>query len=245
MSIFFRVALTLCIALYGTCSVAHASVQITGTRVIYPAGEREVTIRLTNKAEAPRLVQAWVDSGDPTETAENSKAPFTITPPLVRVEPDKGQALRLMHTGEVMPQDRESVYWLNVLEIPPRPQTGENKNYMQFAVRTRIKIFYRPKGLQGTLMGAVDQLTWRLVRQGTGYAIECQNPSPYNVSFNAVGINGMERQSAFSGGMAPARGSQVFPLEGVTQMPAGTAKVVFSVINDFGGFIEREAILSP
>jgi len=38
---------------------------LSGTRVVYPAQQREVSIKLTNDdAQFPRLVQAWIDTGD-------------------------------------------------------------------------------------------------------------------------------------------------------------------------------------
>ncbi|PJI52023.1 molecular chaperone EcpD, partial [Methylobacterium radiotolerans] len=60
-----------------------------------------------------------------------------------------------MHTGEPMPQDKESVFWLNVLEIPPKDKA--NQNLLQMAFRSRIKLFYRPAGLKGKAEDAPSQ----------------------------------------------------------------------------------------
>ncbi|SQI40047.1 Chaperone protein focC precursor [Leminorella richardii] len=62
---------------------AMAGIVITGTRVIYPAGEREVTVKIDNRGDKPVLAQSWVDDGDANATPETAKAPFTITPPLI------------------------------------------------------------------------------------------------------------------------------------------------------------------
>jgi chaperone protein EcpD len=234
-------------AVLGVVSPANASVQILGTRVIYPAGEREVTVQLMSNGNSPRLLQVWVDSGDPKETAETTKAPFLITPPMSRIEPGKGQALRLMFTGADLPQDRESVFWLNVLEIPPAPKadaSGEAQNFLQFAVRTRIKIFYRPKTLKGDPMGSLDMLTWRLVRDGAKYALECSNPSDYNVSFSDVRLKGaaVPTDRVTGGGMCPAKGRESFAVESEGTTVNGA--LVYSAINDYGGFVEREATYS-
>jgi P pilus assembly chaperone PapD len=94
-----------------------AGIQLNGTRVVYPANEREVSLGLVNDGTEARLVQSWVDSGDVRERPEDSKAPFIITPPMTRVDPGKGQTLRIIFSGTTMPQDRESVFWLNILEI--------------------------------------------------------------------------------------------------------------------------------
>lgn len=223
---------------------ASAAIQITGTRVIYPAGEREVTVQLENNGPSPRLLQSWVDSGDASQGAATSSAPFMITPPITRIEPGKGQSLRLMFTGGDVPGDRESVFWLNVLEVPPRPQAArEGENFMQFAVRTRIKIFYRPKGLAGDPVGSYGLLRWRLLKAGTGHAVECTNPTAYNVSFASVRLKGAiaDDRKMPEGGMCPAFGRQTFRVDG----PAGADSVTFTAINDYGGFSEHDAALAP
>ena len=222
----------------------NAAIQITGTRVIYPADEREVTIQLQNNGSSPRLLQTWVDSGDASQGATNSNAPFMITPPITRVEPGKGQSLRLMFTGGDVPADRESVFWLNVLEIPPRPQTaGDGESFMQFAVRTRIKIFYRPKGLAGDPVGSYSLLQWRLLKQGAGHAVECTNPTAYNVSLASVRLKGTirDKKKMPEGGTCPAFGRHVFPVE----RAAPAEGVTFTAINDYGGFSEHDSAFAP
>ncbi|QGY26852.1 fimbria/pilus periplasmic chaperone [Escherichia coli] len=44
-------------------------------------------------------------------------------------------------------KDRESVFWFNVLELPPKPDAEKvaNQSLLQLAFRTRIKLFYRPE----------------------------------------------------------------------------------------------------
>jgi len=218
---------------------AHAEVQINGTRVIYPAGEPEVTVQVQNTGKSPRLLQVWTDGGDPNETAATGTAPFLVIPPLSRLEVGKGQALRLMFTGTDVPQDRESVYWLNVLEMPPRPKPGTGmENFMQFAVRTRIKIFYRPQGLPGAPLDSIPRLTWHLVHEGGKSALRCSNGTAYNVSFAEVRVEGSAREKMPSGGMCPAMGSATFPLEGT---PGASGTLLFNAINDYGGFVEGKA----
>lgn len=219
---------------------AHADVQIAGTRVIYPAGESQVTVQVDNNGRSPRLLQVWTDAGDANETAANSTAPFLVTPPMSRLEPGKGQALRLMFNGADVPKDRESVYWLNVLEIPPRPKGQDGgENFLQFAVRTRIKIFYRPQGLRGAPLESIAQLQWRLVRSRGTMSLECVNPTAYNVSFAEVRVEGGAREAMPKGGMCPALGSAMFPVEGEPGKGSGT--VLLTAINDYGGFVESRA----
>jgi chaperone protein EcpD len=81
-------------------ATAHASVVINNTRIIYPQNDREVTVRLESKNQAPVLLQAWLDNGDEHSTPDLAGIPFVATPPVFRMEPGKQQVVRLAYTGE-------------------------------------------------------------------------------------------------------------------------------------------------
>lgn len=228
---------------------AQAGVIIEATRVIYRAGEPEVTVKLDNQGRAPVLVQAWMDNGDPKAAPETIKVPFNLTPPMARMQPKAGQVLRMMHSGEPMVQDRESLYWLNVYEIPSKP-VGDNSNSLQVALRSRIKVFYRPKGLQGEPVAAEQALRWSLVRnpEGTGMALKADNPTPYHVNFQSLGVKVGDttfgQPDDIRGGMVAPFASQLFALKGL-QTASGAPEVVGKVINDFGGFDPIQHLLTP
>ncbi|MGO4502956.1 MULTISPECIES: fimbrial biogenesis chaperone [unclassified Dyella] len=240
-----RIACALALAVGGLSS-AYAGIQINGTRVIYPAAEREVTLSMINNGTSPLLLQSWVDDGDLQANPETSKAPFLLTPPMSRVDAGKGQTLRIMFTGGNPPQDRETVFWLNVLEIPTKPKAtdGDSNNFLQFAIRSRIKIFYRPKGLPGNAFDAVDQVTWRVRPDGNGFIAECTNPTPYNVSIASVVAKGSTVPQTIDakGGMCPAKGTEKLPVNG--DLNAAGGKLTVDVINDFGGFESHEVAFS-
>lgn len=95
-----------------------------------------------------------------------------------------------MYTGsQTLPSDRESIFWFNVLEVPPKANKNENsaaQNTLQLAFRTRIKLFYRPQGL-GDLAGeAPAKLTWRMKHEQGKSVVTVNNPTPYFVSFNSI-----------------------------------------------------------
>ncbi len=240
MNVIARFASLLLLAGCGI-SAAHAGTQIVGTRVVYGAADRDVSVRILNTGDSPRLLQAWVDDGDERQTAETSKAPFLVTPPVSRVEPGKGQSLRLMFTGAPLPQDRESVFWLNVVEVPPKPEVkeGESANHLQFAVRTRINIFYRPTALPGDPKSSIDTLAWRLVGSNGKMALECTNNSAFNVSFADVRLKGApdKKNDATGGGMCPAKGTATFDVHGGSE----SGRLTFQSIDDYGAFRDGEA----
>ncbi|WP_313065229.1 fimbria/pilus periplasmic chaperone [Paraburkholderia sp. LEh10] len=108
---------------------AQASVVVAGTRVVYDAMDTEVTLKLSNVGTSPALTQVWLDKGDAREDPSKLDLPFVLTPPLARIDPDKSQTIRISYTGEAMPEDRESLLWFNLLEVPPKPtaaQAGAN-----------------------------------------------------------------------------------------------------------------------
>lgn len=162
-------------------SSALASVTIIGTRVIYPAAEKEVTVRLDNRSDQPALVQAWIDNGDPNQPVDKINVPFVMLPPVFRMEANKGQTLRIVYTGSNLPANKESIFWLNVLDIPPKDKSLVNKNQLQMAIRSRIKLFYRPTTLNAK--GAESAATGLIWRKGSkSNQLTAVNNSSYYVN---------------------------------------------------------------
>lgn len=227
---------------------AQASVVIGGTRVVYPAQDQEVTLKLNNESSSPALIQVWLDDGDERSTPDAAKAPFNVAPPMFRMDGQASQAVRLMYTGEALPTDRESLFWVNVLEVPPKADNSSERNVLQFAFRTRIKLLFRPAGLRGDLADAVDGLTWSLVHapDGKGLALQVRNPSAYHVNFAQVSLKTAEGALGDQGGGMVAPGAvTVFPLKNVQQRPAGALQASFAVINDFGALNLLDRALTP
>lgn len=202
---------------------ANAAVVITGTRVVYPAGEKEVTVKIDNVGQKPALAQVWIDAGDPDATPETARAPFTLTPPINRINAGKGQTLRMMYTGEALPRDKESLFWLNVLEIPASRK--DKNNQLQLAVRSRLKIFYRPQGLAGSANAAGQSVTWKKVSGG----IEGYNPTPYFVSVARITQDKDGKVPVANGGMIAPGGKALF------RTNKSTSTIYPAYISDEGG----------
>ncbi|CAJ0821220.1 MULTISPECIES: molecular chaperone [Ralstonia] len=225
---------------------ADATVVIGGTRIVYPADEKEVTVKLSNEAKIPALVQVWLDDGDEKSTPDSAKVPFTVTPPIFRMDGGKGQAVRLVYTGEPLPTDKESLFWVNVLEVPPKADNKDGRNRLQFAFRTRIKLFFRPVKLAGDVDQAADKLSWKLMpaEAGKELALQVTNPTPYHVNFARVGIDADGKTMEGDGGMVAPGQSTVLPLKGVTHTPSGEIKADFTVITDYGSLVQKQAPLT-
>lgn len=207
------------LGLFSTGSIASAV--ISGTRVIYPSDSKEVSVKITNNGSAPVLIQSWIDSGDQNARPSAIKVPFVLTPPINRVDAGKGQTLRISYTGANLPMDKESVYWLNVLEVPGKSQAKIAENTLQMAFRSRIKLFYRPAGLQGNANDAPKSVTWQI----KGNGVQATNPTPYFVNFVNLSVNGKKVEAA----MIPPASSMAIDL------PAKTGnKISGAFVNDYG-----------
>ncbi|OOG40304.1 fimbria/pilus periplasmic chaperone [Rhodanobacter sp. C05] len=236
--------LALCLAI----PPARASVVIGGTRVVFPAQQGEVTVRLSNKSDHPALVEAWIDTGNPNSTPDSVSTPFLITPPLFRMEQDKDQNLRILYTqgSQPLPSDRESLFWLNVLEIPPKP-TGPQyagRNYLQFAIRSRLKLFYRPADLPDDALKAPDKLTFKATA-GQGAAVEVHNPTPYYVTISNLSFGTDSKPSPETNGMVAPFGDLRLSLKGLAQAPSAGTPVVFVTVNDYGAADSHKGTVTP
>lgn len=208
----------------------YSSVIVNGTRVIYPGNEREVTVKLSNNGKLPVLVQTWIDNGDVSEKPEKIAVPFILTPPVNRIDPDKGQTLRLSYTASPqLPEDRESVYWLNVLEIPPAKQDIPNR--LQMAFRTRIKLFYRPDAIadRTKAIEAAEKLKWSVV----GGELQADNISPYYISLVSISLSQAGKKYSIEGEMVAPMNKKSFKLKGNISVTHGAA-LSYEYINDWG-----------
>ena len=97
-------------------------------RGAHPPGVRGGPARgpllLVNQNPYPVLVQAWVDDGALDGEPDTALAPFLPLPPVFRLEPGRQRSLRLLATGQAQARDRESLYWLNIYEIPASHRRG-------------------------------------------------------------------------------------------------------------------------
>lgn len=226
-------------------SAADAAVIVTGTRVIYPSDSRDVVVRLNNTGDAPALVQSWVDDGNQTAKPEALDVPFSVSPSIFRIEPGKTQLMRLVFLGADLPKDRESVYWLSVLEIPPKPAHAAEENYLQFAIKSRLKVFYRPTSLKALPQDSVKALKWTRGASGAdAVEVRVENPGPFYVSFAEVRVRLADgKELAPVNGMVAPFSSETFKFKPQTGTTAAPATVQFKNVDDYGAFNDGTADL--
>ena len=206
----------------GLLNDAQAAIALDRTRAIFPGSQKSISLNITNDSTSmPYLAQGWIED----EQGKKISGPLVVVPPLQRLEAKGKSVLRInaMPDAALLPQDRESLFYFNVREVPPK---SDRPNVMQLALHTKIKLFYRPKAILPEKYSRWDNQLL-LQKVNGGYRVE--NPTPYYMT--VIGITPAPN-------MAVAKGFQ-----SVMVAPKSTAMVSSShfttphvtTINDFGG----------
>ena len=209
--------------LLGTSFAVNAAVSPDRTRIILNQSDKSVSVRLTNQSTTiPFLAQSWIEDKD----NKKSRNYITAVPPMVRLEAGEQVQVRLIPqpTLTQLPADRESLFYFNVREIPPR---SEQKNVMQIAMQSRIKIFWRPKAVE-VKNGQVN-LTGKFDVNRTASGLTLKNNSPYFITVGYIGTNGKTLLPKTSSMMAEPFGQASHEIK---DLPANF-QVGF--IGDYGG----------
>ncbi|KMN32156.1 hypothetical protein VI26_18410 [Chromobacterium sp. LK1] len=220
--------------------LAWGSVVLNNTRIIYPGQAHESSVQLNNQDASPSVVQVWVDSGDENSTPEQAVAPFAVMPAVFRIEAKAGQTVRLVFDGSPLPQDRESVYYFNLLQIPSINQAFSGQNQMLVMLRNRLKLFYRPSTIAGRVEQAPCQLGFSVQRQGRGWRLSADNRSGYFLTLSGGQLISNGKAHAFKAEMLTPFSRASWPLPELTQ-PRAPLSVRFRHINDYGGVNEVES----
>ncbi|ALX92418.1 long polar fimbrial chaperone LpfB [Serratia fonticola] len=210
---------TLLVATLVSATAAQAGVVVGGTRLIYDGAKKESSLSVNNPDKVPYLIQTWVE----TTGGGAEKAPFIVTPPLFRLDGGQENVLRVVRAGGNLPADKESLYWMNIKSIPSA-QKDANTNTLQIAVKTRIKLIYRPQGLKGVPEEVTEKLSWRR----SGNSLQVTNPTAFYMNFQEVKVAGKEVKDATY--VAPGATASF-------TLPAGVSggSVSWKIISDYGG----------
>lgn len=216
-------------ALLMTCFVsvaAHAGgIVLGGTRIIYPAGQKETSISVRNTSDTSRfMVQSWAENQH-----GNKASDFIVTPPLYVSNPGSENTLRLMYAGPALPSDRETLYYLMAKAIPAVDKAEiSGKNVLMLSASTLIKLFVRPAGLKPSPAEAPAHL--KVSRSGT--QVTFKNPTPYYITIVKIKAGNQELKETV---MAPP-----FATANLTLFSGNFGKLSFRTINDFGGITDEQ-----
>jgi len=226
----------------GLCALtAQAATSLSHTRLVLSPGQPEVSPRVMNEGKQPVLLQLWFDTGTRDADPRAIVVPFVVVPPVLRLEPGATKRLRIMYTGHASPPaDRESVYWLNVLEIPPK--TGQaDADRLQISFRTRVKVFFRPASLR-VAPHPHEALQFELRRQGERQTLRITNPTPIHQTLLDLAIGqggaGAPAQALQPPDMLEPGASIELPIVPVRDGRTRAVRVTYSVIDDYGAVVE-------
>ncbi|EPN6628509.1 MULTISPECIES: fimbria/pilus periplasmic chaperone [Enterobacteriaceae] len=212
-----------------TClSSAQAAIALDRTRAIISGNEKSISLNISNEnKQLPYLAQGWIEN----DKGEKITSPFTVLPPVQRIEPGARSQVKIQVLPDVanLPKDRESVFYFNLREIPPK---SDKPNTLQIALQTRIKLFYRPDAIVPTReqMANPWQENLTLIKEGDQYKVN--NPTPYNVILvDAMPKKDGKTVAGFEPIMIAPKSSQ--PLR-VSASALGNSPVL-TYINDYGG----------
>lgn len=221
-------ALTTALLSILTVQTANAAIALDRTRVIVNGGEKSVSLNINNENKnLPYLAQGWMED----DKGNKISSPLTVLPPVQRIEAGAKSQVKVQTSPALsaLPQDRETLFYFNLREIPPR---SNKSNTLQIALQTRIKLFYRPKAIELDKTQAangdwVEKVT--LQKQGDKFIVN--NTAPYYLTIIEGSSSAEGHAVAFEPVMVSPKSSA--PIE--ASAAAFGSKPVFTYINDYGG----------
>ena len=212
----------------GLSPSVNAAIGLDRTRVIFDGGKQATSVNITNNnTQLPYLAQGWIED----EAGTKITTPLIVLPPVQRLEPGKQSQVKVqaLPAAKMLPQDRETVYYFNLREIPPR---SDKSNTLQIALQTRIKLFYRPQAIAPSQQDLSTPWQEKLTLTRIGASYQVNNPTPYYVTLvdvksTAKGETAKDFEPLM---LAPkAQGNLNVDAKALGQTP------VLTYVNDYGG----------
>lgn len=206
-----------------------AVVNVEGTRVIFNAEETTVSLNLANTEKQPTLVQLWSDNGDLRVSPDKVSTPVIAVPPVFRMAPGEIRTVRLLLSSRAgLPGDRETLYWLNVFQVPPNtaePAANKERKVV-LPLRLRMKVFVRPAGVDKLVEQDGGQLQFAVKKSGEDSFFSITNPTPWYMTLLGMTLDGIELESV----MIPPRSNIDIPLKRAVKK----GQIQYQIINDMG-----------
>ncbi|HCR0085224.1 TPA: molecular chaperone [Klebsiella aerogenes] len=129
--------------------ISVAGLVATPTRIIYDGSSEAYSVVIKNESKSTFLASAIFD--------EKGRPFFTITPPIVRLEPGEKTILRVRGIDtENFPTDRESVFNYSITIIASEDSKVMQSNRITMANRYWFKLFYRPQKIGKPQINSCD-----------------------------------------------------------------------------------------
>ncbi len=204
-----------------------AAFVLNGTRFIYEEGKKNISFEVSNQSTENYGGQVWIDN-----TNQGDIQVYMIpAPPFFKIAAKEKQIVRIMKTDSALPTDRESLFWLNVQEIPPKPKNIEG-GALAVAINTKVKLIYRPKSLMKERKDAEKSL--QIVRRGGDTYLN--NPTPYYFAVTEIKVNGhnVRLKDSVLNNIAQLAPKSEVSLGNI----ALNGAVSVTAVNDWGGLVD-------
>lgn len=221
--------------------VASADLRVDATRVVHQdKSPTASSVRVHNTGTQASLVQVWLDTADSDQPLEELRTPLIATPPLFRLDAGASRDIQIRAANTAgLPADRESLLWLNILDIPARTDASSPRP-LEFAMRWRLKVFHRPSGLAGSPDAAPTALRWSMQNDAQGKVrLQATNTTPYFVSLAQLIVDGQPVALDASAAQVPPLGHWTQMLSSPPPGPRGDVPLKFVWIDAEG--IEHSA----
>lgn len=213
---------------------AQAAFVINSTRYIYNQDDNSIPVEVSNKSDRRYGGQISVyQDGAAKGEIDTDSAVVLPSPPVFKINPNAKQRvnLRMINKG-TLPQDRETLFWLNILEIPLADGGSSTAgNSISLAMSVKLKLLYRPSSIAKARRDAESKVTYK---RENGQLVLTNN-TPFYFAVSKIMLDGNEINNI----SAEARGDlQKFVPFSSVNIALGKAKkfseVQIKAIDDWG-----------
>lgn len=224
-------------------AIAQASISITGTRVIYNESDRSVAVKLNNRGDSSSIIQAWIDNKMTNQAPNEGASPFLLYPAVSKVEAGGEQYLRIKKIENIANSQTESLYWLNVKDIPEAPK-NKDKNYLQLSILSKIKLFYRPATLKNKVGNMYNELSWSVRNNNGKTYLMLKNNSQFYASFTELKVREGSKLKKIALDMVAPGANSEWPIDNEVLNSIKKGNAEYGIVNDFGAVVYRSITIN-
>ena len=211
--------------IFSSITSCFAGFGLETTRVVYnETNNNEGFVAFNDDKNTNYLLQSWVEDLNGKLTQD-----FVITPPLIKLMAQQKNTLQVTK-NTTLPNDIESMYWINVKFVAPSNENLEN--VLRYSLTNRIKLIYRPQSLKDVnIEKEIKELKWNAKNN----SLVVSNNSPYFVNIGKLIIDGKEIEKIPSF-LSPKSETAI----SVNKTLSGKEKIKLFYIDDFGKSLTME-----
>ncbi|CAG9435396.1 molecular chaperone [Providencia alcalifaciens] len=151
------------------------------TRIIFNGDEKRVSFPASNDTEQDYVFHGQVL----TKQLDQFSRSFIVSPEVVHLKAGESKQIQIVLLGGDMPQDRESLFYLQGHFLPSDMNSADSTVGMRMSYVLQMKLFYRPEKLKASF-DAVDKVADQLSFEFKNKILTVTNRSPYYLTLNSL-----------------------------------------------------------